>query len=363
MNYYLNPVSFLLLLISLTGCSWFGSGDLREKLENGYSEPTQIPPGMDAPQFLELMPIPAVNDARGLVGTEYEIRRPEALSTRFGVDQIVIKKLGDQQWVFLDIPPSVVWPKIVQFWEANNLHLDEANPSDGILTSQWITAREGSAESVFQSISLGTVYANTRAANLHQFRLSLEPGVRSGSSEIYLLQRQMKANAPYRLDTVAWQNGSDDLDLENEILKKIAFYLGENISQGTISMLATGLTESRTRLIPDRFKPVLLYKLDFNRAWATVGDALENANVDVKDLNRSTATYFVNYRLGQNPKPGFFSKLFSREAKGEVGDENSYQVMLEEQGSEIAVTVFDGEAPADGLVAERLLKIIKEYST
>jgi hypothetical protein len=46
-----------------------------------------------------------------------------------------------------------------------------------------------------------------------------------------------------------------------------------------------------------------------------------------------------------------------------VGDENSYQVMLEEQGSEIAVTVFDGEAPADGLVAERLLKIIKEYST
>lgn len=363
MNYYHTPVSFLLLLISLTGCGWFGSGELRETLENGYSEPTQIPPGMDAPQFLELMPIPEVNDARGLVGTEYEIRRPEALSTRFGVDQIVIKKLGDQQWVFLDIPPSVVWPKIVQFWEAKNLHLDEANPSDGLLTSQWLTAREGSAESVFQSISQGTVYANTRAANLHQFRLSLEPGVRSGSSEIYLLQRQMKANAPYRLDAVAWQDGSDDLDLENEVLKKIAFYLGENISQGTISMLATGLTESRTRLIPDRVKPVLYYKLDFNRAWATVGDALENANVDVKDLNRSTATYFVSYRLGHNPKPGFFSKLFSREAKGELGDENSYQVMLEEQGSEIAVTVFDGDAPADGLVAERLLKIIKEYST
>ena len=46
-----------------------------------------------------------------------------------------------------------------------------------------------------------------------------------------------------------------------------------------------------------------------------------------------------------------------------MGDENSYQVMLEEQGSEVAVTVFRGETPADGLIAERLLKVIKEYST
>jgi len=38
-------------------------------------------------------------------------------------------------------------------------------------------------------------------------------------------------------------------------------------------------------------------------------------------------------------------------------------VLLEEEGGEVAVTVFQGDAPADGLIAERLLKIIKEYST
>lgn len=363
MKYYPIVIQFMPLLFSLAGCSWFGSDEIREKLENGYSEPTQIPAGMDSPRFLELMPIPEVNDARGLVGTDYEIRRPESLSTQFGVDQIVIKKLGDEQWVFLDIPPSVVWPKVVQFWEANNLHVDQANPSDGQLVSQWLTAREGSAESVFQSIRQGNVYANTRATNLHQFKLSLEPGVRAGSSEIYLQQRQVKANAPYRLNAIAWPDNSDDLILENEILKEIAYYLGENISQGTISMLATGLTESRTRLIPDRVMPILYYKLDFNRAWATVGDALENANVNVKDLNRTTATYFVNYQLGHNPKPGFFAKIFSRDSGSVIGDENSYQVLLEEEGGEVAVTVFQGDAPADGLIAERLLKIIKEYST
>ena len=157
MKYYPIVIQFMPLLFSLAGCSWFGSDEIREKLENGYSEPTQIPAGMDSPRFLELMPIPEVNDARGLVGTDYEIRRPESLSTQFGVDQIVIKKLGDEQWVFLDIPPSVVWPKVVQFWEANNLHVDQANPSDGRLVSQWLTAREGSAESVFQSIRQGNV--------------------------------------------------------------------------------------------------------------------------------------------------------------------------------------------------------------
>ncbi|MGB2032772.1 MAG: outer membrane protein assembly factor BamC [Pseudomonadales bacterium] len=353
-------ISFSLWLLS--GCSWFGNDALVTRLETGSSAPTEMPLGLATPGYVEMMPIPEIEDPRGLSEVDYTLRRPEPLSTRYGVDQIVIKKLDDEQWVFLDIPPSVVWPKVVQFWEANNLEVASADPATGILTSRWITAREGSAEDTFQSIRDGNVFRNTRNVNLHQFKLRMEPGVRSGSTELYIEQRQVAADAPYRLDNMVWEGASDDLALEREVLKGIAYYLGENISQGTMSMMASNLTEGRTRLIPDRYKPELRYKLDFNRAWATVGDALETANITVNDINRSEATYFVYYQPTHQVNPGFFRKIFSRGEKSQSA-ENLYQVRLENTDGEVLVTVLQGEGFADGLAAERLLKIIKEYST
>jgi outer membrane protein assembly factor BamC len=152
------------------------------------------------------------------------------------------------------------------------------------------------------------------------------------------------------------------LALEREVLKAMAYYLGENISQGTMSMMASGLTEGRTRLIPDRIKPELRYKLDFNRAWATVGDALENANIPVNDINRSTKTYFVYYTPSHLSKPSFFRRLFSGGDQAQAATD-LYEVRLEDVEGEVLVTVYQGDGFADGLAAERLLKVIKEYST
>jgi outer membrane protein assembly factor BamC len=353
----------MLLVITLSGCSWLGNEAQMSRLENGASKATIMPSGLAEPTFTELMPIPDIEDPRGLVGTRYELRRPEPLSTRYGVDQIVIKKLDDAQWVFLDIPPSVVWPKVVQFWEANNLDVIKADPGAGILESRWLTARAGEPEAVFQSIRDGNVFRNTRDVFLHQFKLRLEPGVRSGSTELYIEQRQVPADAPYRLDTLKWQGQSDDLVLEREVLKAMAYYLGENISQGTMSMMASSLTEGRTELIPDRIKPELRYKLDFNRAWATVGDALENANITVNDVNRTQATYFVHYTPSHLSKPGFFRRLLGGGGDKTQSVQDLYELRLEAQAGEVMVTVLQDGEFADGLAAERLLKVIKEYST
>jgi outer membrane protein assembly factor BamC len=349
-------------IFAVTGCGWFGNEEMVGRLETGSSKLTQVPDGLETPIYVEMMPIPEIQDPRGLVGTRYELRRPEPLSTRYGVDQIVIKKLDNAQWVFLDIPPSVVWPKVVQFWEANNLEVSAADPALGILTSKWLTARQGEAEAVFESIRQGNVFRNTRDINLYQFKLRLEPGVRSGSTELYVEQREVPADAPYRLDNMVWKGSSDDLALEREVLKAMAYYLGENISQGTMSMMASGLTEGRTRLIPDRIKPELRYKLDFNRAWATVGDALENANIPVNDINRSTKTYFVYYTPSHLSKPSFFRRLFSGGEQAQAATD-LYEVRLEDVEGEVLVTVYQGDGFADGLAAERLLKVIKEYST
>ncbi len=357
--------ALLVLVVALAGgCSWFGAGEVQRALEEGSSKRVVIPDGLDQPEFIEAMPIPQIADPRGLVGEDYVVRMPDVLSTSFGVEQIVIKSLGDDRWVFLDVPPAVVWPKIVQYWEVNNIDVESADPAAGVLTSRWLTGRDGDAETVLSSISEGNVFANTTNVSQHKFRLTIEPGIRSGSTEVYLQHRQMAANAPFRLDTVDWTGDSDSDEIEAEVLRKMAFYLGETITQGTISMMAGGLENrsSRAQLIPDRDRPVLKYKLDFNRAWATVGNALENARVPVEDLDRTSARYFVYYTSDFNPEPGFFGRLFGKK-KPDENPANRYTVLLEENGNEVHVTVLRETDQAESLIAERLLKVIKEYST
>ena len=90
-------------------------------LETGTSAPTEIPGSLDKPPFNDQMPIPEVIDYRGLAGKEVELRLPDALSTTFGVEQIVIRRLGESRWVFLDLPTATIWPQVVLFWEENNL--------------------------------------------------------------------------------------------------------------------------------------------------------------------------------------------------------------------------------------------------
>jgi len=112
----------------------------------------------------------------------------------------------------------------------------------------------------------------------------------------------------------------------------------------------------------------LKYKLDFDRAWATVGAALDDARISVEDLDRTSAIYYVYYSSRHDPDPGFFSKIFGGDSKDDEDPGHRFTVQLEPEGEEIRVTVSVASELAasetDSLILkERLLKLIKEYST
>ena len=134
-------------------------------------------------------------------------------------------------------------------------------------------------------------------------------------------------------------------------------------------VLAAGLQESKVYLSAESEGMALKYKLDFDRAWATVGAALEDAKVTVEDLDRSAAIYYVYYSSRHNPNPGFFSRVFGGgDDKDDSGVGHRFIVQLRPEGKEVSVTVgTTGELASlntDSLILkERLLKLIKEYST
>ena len=353
-----------LTLLALSGCTWITNYDRNERyLEAEVASKVMIPDGLDQPSFVDALQIPEIDDVHNLSGQKLVVGLPEAINT-IDVEQIVIKKLGDSRWIFLDETPATVWPKIQRFFDENNLQVQQADPRLGIIESTWLISIQGEASEVYESLVSGTAWTDSAATVQNKLKLTIESGIRSGSSEVYLEHRQVALDSPVDANSVDWNGRSDDLDLEAEILTKLAYFLGENINEMVISVGATALRQEKAELILDSIKPVLRYRLEFNRAWATVGDALENARIEVEDMDRTSAVYYVYFDESVKPEPGFFSRLFFRNKDTAASQENRFQVRLDTQEGEVWVTVLkDQETPADALVAEHLLKIIKESST
>ncbi len=357
MNRLMQFVFFMLLFCSLSGCL-FQETAVRARLENGSTPPLVIPDDMDKPIFVDLMPIP--NIEIDPASTDYKIGPPESLSTAFTVDKIVIKRLGDQRWVFLDVPPRSVWPHVVRFFEENNLHIEKADPASGFIETKLLISEEGTGESIFQSLKLGVLLGKSKQQL--KLRLQIEPGVRSGSTELFLKHRAISDR--YSPEKIDWSQTSDDPQLEAAILKDLAYNLGDHVTNDqTISLIASGLEDSRTKLIWNREQPVLTYRLDFNRAWATVSAAIENANIQVEDLNRTESYFYVYFNEGHEADTGFLGRLLLRD-KGEAEERNLFQLRLSTIKDEVHVSVYsDQTTMADIKIAEKLLKVIKKYSS
>jgi len=348
------PIGCLLL----ASCSWFGiEGNEGAYLKASVAGHTRVPADLDEPPFVEMMTIPPIDDVRNLKGKEFELQLPEALSTSYGVDQIVLRKLDKERWIFLDAPPETVWNKVKEFLEANNVPLEVADAGRGIMETPWLLTEAGDVESEYESLRQGRVASGEDGEMQNRFRLRVEPGVRSGSTEVHLVQ----INTP----VMDWPTGSDNDELAGKVLSELAYYLGDQINRSSsISLLAGSLSRTRAELIPDVREPVLKYYLDFNRAWSTVGSALKSARIPVEDINRSAAVYYVYYDDGSIEEPGFFRRLFSSEEGSDSETAHRYQVRLNTLTNQVHVTVHkDDDSLADAFIAERLLKVIKEYSS
>ncbi|MBT4162887.1 MAG: outer membrane protein assembly factor BamC [Gammaproteobacteria bacterium] len=356
------------------GCSWigldryFGISEEQKRLESGSSAPTEVPEDLDEPEFVDLMPIPDVVDYRGLSGQTIEVGLPQALSTRFGVEQIVIRRLGDDRWVFLDLPTATIWPQVVLFWEENHLPVAKLDPRIGVLESEWLVGSTGNPDEIYESLISGSAWSDRDSAQQFKFRVRVEPGVRNGSTELFVEQKQRALGDELE---VSWDGSSDNQELEGKLLSTIAYYLGDRVAEGPkVSLLAAGLQESKASLVTESDGMMLSYKLDFNRAWATVGSALEDARVTVDDLDRTNSIYYVTYSSGHDPDPGFFSRLLGRNGgdKDAPADGKRLRVYLKDAGAEVLVTIAMEDDQLDDttenlILRERLLKLIKEYST
>jgi outer membrane protein assembly factor BamC len=354
------------IISSASGCGWIWGkeGYFRDRgsdyLEARQAAPMRLPPSVQSKRLDPLLPVPT-NVADAKAADEYDVPRPQALATSGEISDFSLQKSGESRWLVAQRNPAEVWPSTRQFFESNGFRIAQERPQTGELVTGW-QRPEALSASIAGSLKSAAPDSEVR------LRVRIEPGVQRNTSEVFVVSASRPAGSGGEPEFPA--SGPGNAALEAAVLDQMVASMASGAEQGgSVSLLAARDFDapSRISLSDDgNGNPVLSLGADFDRAWSSVGRALEGGDVRVDDLNRSLGVYYINLAEGaqvNEKKPGFFGRLFGGEPDKEQEDARAdrYQVRLTRVGDGVQVSVekdIDTVAPDD--VARRVLGLIQD---
>ena len=195
-----------------------------------------------------------------------------------------------------------------------------------------------------------------------RYLFTIDQGVQRNSSEVHIVQYQMSL-ALELPETLDWPADSTNKEREEWMVNELAQHLANTDGRGSVSLLAQGIgSASKVTLGRDkRGEPAITLGLPFNRAWASVGQALNKAEFNVLDLDRSSGKYYVSYQPDvEQEKPGFFARLFG--AESQQANKEDYLLIVSDLGETVEIKIAGMDAQAiDSKKARSLLERIKGY--
>ena len=267
----------VVLLALCTGCGFlFGDeGVFRDKSQD-YKKAREVPPlrvpeGQDDQALGELYPIPPINDDVILAG-EFEVPRPAPIAPGVQDEQVRIQTMGEEAWALINTAPGQVWPQVRAFLSASQIPVARVDASAGIIESGWVNLEGASMASRFQ--------------------FQIDQGVQRGTSELHVLQMNQAG------DVDNWPTSSNSPSEENEMLRAVAQYIANSADSTPVSMMADQAISAVGKISMQEGPGDEIYirlSLPYNRAWASVGRALEESNFEITDKDRSAGKYYVRY--------------------------------------------------------------------
>ena len=348
--YLTRPLLLLSTSLCLSSCVLIDMDSALFADEGGY-QAAQVIPDMRIPAELDsytidqLYVIPESYSADAVAFKEIPLPRPIEERRREGV---IIQSLSGVRWILIDATPGQVWPLIRDYWTELQIALDYENPGAGILETSWV------------EIGLDQ-------ENRHKYQIRIEPGLHSGYSEIYVTHVQDLRENPIPT-IVTWPEESSSLDLEQDMLRSVSQFLADrnDIYQASSASLLAGTiqAESKANIIAgDGRDPVLELKLDYNRAWVQVRQALQSAEIDILDENRDQSVINVRFAgvVDEPDPPGWFGRLLGLAEEIEPNEAQDFSVRILETGAVVnVVTEALVSNPESGELNQELLQVIND---
>jgi len=377
------------LSVSVTGvlllpaCGSFPAGGgylpdqrLQYKKQREAAENLEVPPDLTAGSFDDTMDVPPPDGTATY--SEYvggqSTRRRTVGSNRVlpEVKDVKLHREGNNRWLEIKKPPQQVWPKVIGFWRSQGIPLVEQDPSTGIMKTDWLENRADIRRDFITNIMSKVAEGLYATGQRDQYRIRIEPGLRTGTTDLYLTHRameeRMRRNTAGEVTSSVWEPAPTDPGKEAIMMRRFMAYLGVSgqPTSGSVAQKQQATRSAKSRLVkgPDG-ENLLIISDEYRRAWRLTGVALDRIGFAVEDRDRTRGIYYVRYDdpARGNKKKGWGARLAfwrhddEKDEKGAV----QYQVKIMSDGPRTRVAVRDriGQ-PALATTADRILRLLQE---
>ncbi len=279
-----------LLVVSLSGCSWFSS-DTRVDTQASVLPPLEIPPDLIHPRGDPRLARPELPSAALAAASADITATPcrcdelprigdRVLPEGKGVQRV---REGQNRWLRVSAEPEQVWPLVRKFLEIRGYRIIGDEPAVGLLETDWKPRADDGGS------------ANWR----ERLRIRVEPAEQAGFTGLYLSQRNSERVAATK-DGVEgeaqWQSRAPDRDRAVEMLNRLARFLAAEDVQDTVAL--EGIS---SRFDNDEDGAVvLLVEAPFENVWRRTALALESLGFVIEDRDHANGSYRVYSEISTN---------------------------------------------------------------
>lgn len=322
-------ISFLLVSLSLSGCStvgrWFGRESPAD-LAARQGKALEVPPSMNRSMSTDLMSIPGEK-----AGPSVSLSSADQANQTAGEQGAVLKKVkgvkvirrGERSWLEVDQDVDQVFSRLVDFFAESKIILQVNEPKLGLLETDWIDSVVATPKR-FLGMVIGPQIKD-------RFRVRIERGQESGTSEVFFthyaaelvmvedartgnvaIERVLDGNSGENLRS-DWIVRPADPEAEIEMMRRFIAYLeGEMLPTAEIKAASQPVERISHIVENEEGHPYsIVLQSRFFEAWRLVGLAIDRANFTITDQDRSMGRYYVRFdpTVGKENKKGFWATL------------------------------------------------------
>ena len=331
----------------------------------------EVPPDLTQPGRDETMAVPDISPSGTATYSAYSGERQGVSQTAGSQvlptqEDVRLEHDGNRFWLVAQGDPAQVWPQVREFWLESGFLLRVDNPTIGIMETNWAENRADIPQGPIRGTISKLFDSFYSAATRDKYRVRLERGQESGTTEIYLthtgVEEVVQGEYP-QVENSVWKPRPRDPELEAELLKRMMVHMGieKDRAQRVVAQRQQP-NEPNARLVEgtDGQRAVVLDE-PFSRAWRFTGLALDRIGFTVQDRDRAEGVYFVRYADPTQgaEKEGFLSKLAFWRSEDEPDVIYQVAVRSDDGSSRIQVRNKDGQ-PVDSDTAKRILDLLHE---
>ena len=219
------------LLLIISGCSWFSGKDKSDYRKSRTSKALEAPPELVIPPADSSYTVSEVVRASEIEGDSTSSKKPAVSVTSVvpEYENVTIEKEGQTRWLSAKASPEQLWQPLLDFWQDQDVKLEEINRELGVMQTEWKSYVKDEARGKISSF-FSKALSNVGAGDLReQYRLRIERD--EDGSNIYLTyqarEKVFEELPSGEAGPARWQLRTSDPEAEALMLKRIQQYIAK----------------------------------------------------------------------------------------------------------------------------------------